>query len=322
MESKSVDRKGKKLPKINNYTITIVMIIALFGVGQCILAGFASMNNIANIVGFACVTAMVAVSQLFVMVVGNNGNDLSIGAIMSMSALLFADICRNEPARIPWALFCVLARGIVVECINYAGITLIGIAPMIMTMVMGTVVNGFNYFYTKGVVSGSVPKAVLMLGRRAAGPVQTIVFVAVVLLGVLAFGLRKLRPGRKMFMVGSNADAAALCGIHIQWVGFAAYLMSGVCAVLAGIMLLGLSGAAVLKMGDSYVMLSIAAAVIGGVQAGEGKVFGCFLGAVIIRTITNLLIAANLPDSLQILLNGIVLMAILSSFARRPRLQS
>ena len=52
------------------------------------------------------------------------------------------------------------------------------------------------------------------------------------------------------------------------------------------------------------------------------KVFGCFLGAVIIRTITNLLIAAKLPDSLQILLNGIARMVILSSFARKPRLQS
>ena len=68
-------------------------------------------------------------------------------------------------------------------------------------------------------------------------------------------------------------------------------------------------------------MMSIAAAVIGGVQSGEGKVAGCFLGAAIIQTLTNLLIAANLPDSLQILFNGIVLMLILSSFARKPRLQ-
>ena len=75
-------------------------------------------------------------------------------------------------------------------------------------------------------------------------------------------------------------------------------------------------------MGENYVMMSIAAAVIGGVQSGEGKVTGCFLGAVIIQTLKNLLIAANLPDSLQILFNGIVLMLILSSFARRPRLQS
>lgn len=101
-----------------------------------------------------------------------------------------------------------------------------------------------------------------------------------------------------------------------------AYLMSGVFASLAGVMLLGLSGAAILKMGEDYVMMSIAAAVIGGVQSGEGKVAGCFLGAMIIKTLSNLLIVANLQDSLQILFNGVVLMLILSSFSRKPRLQS
>ena len=75
-------------------------------------------------------------------------------------------------------------------------------------------------------------------------------------------------------------------------------------------------------MGDDYVMMSIAAAVIGGVQSGEGKVTGCFLGAVIIQTLSNLLLAANLPDSLQTMFNGIILMLILSSFARKPRLQN
>ena len=72
--------------RINNMHITILLLVVLFIAGQIILSGFASLNNIANIAGFACVIALVAVSQLFVMVVGNDGIDLSVGAIMSMSA--------------------------------------------------------------------------------------------------------------------------------------------------------------------------------------------------------------------------------------------
>ena len=307
--------------RINNMHITILLLVVLFIAGQIILSGFASLNNIANIAGFACVIALVAVSQLFVMVVGNDGIDLSVGAIMSMSALLFADICRNQASRIPFSLLCVLCAGLIVEAINFAGITLLKISPMIMTMIMGTVVNGFNYFYTRGIVSGSIPEQIMMIGRQAAGPFKTIVFIVILLLLLTGLGLRHLKLGKKMFLVGSNDNAAGLCGIRTERVRFAAYLFSGTFAVIAGIMLLGLSGAAILKMGESYVMMSIAAAVIGGVQSGEGKVAGCFLGAAIIQTLTNLLIAANLPDSLQILFNGIVLMLILSSFARKPRLQ-
>lgn len=319
MKEKSGNKKRDI--RINNMHITILLLIILFIAGQIILSGFASLNNIANITGFACVIALVAVSQLFVMVVGNDGIDLSVGAIMSMSALLFADICGNQVSRIPFALICVLLAGLLIEAVNFAGITLLKISPMIMTMIMGTVVNGFNYFYTRGIVSGSIPEQIMMIGRQAAGPFKSIVFIVIVLLLLTGLGLRYLKLGKKMFLVGSNANAAGLCGIRTERVRFAAYLFSGIFAVIAGIMLLGLSGAAILKMGESYVMMSIAAAVIGGVQSGEGRVAGCFLGAAIIQTLTNLLIAANLPDSLQILFNGIVLMMILSSFARKPRLQ-
>ncbi len=312
----------KRSVQINNTHITVVLIVALFIVGQIILSGFASMANISNIVGFACIIALVAVSQMFVMIVGNDGIDLSVGAIMSMSALMFAKVCDNQAGRIPIAFLCVAAMAIIVEIINFAGITLLNISPMIMTMIMGTVVNGFNYFYTRGIVSGSIPEPVMMIGRPLAGPFKTIVFIVLVLLLLTAAGVTYLKLGKKMFLVGSNDNAAALCGIRTERVRFASYLFSGVFAAVAGIMLLGLSGAAILKMGENYVMMSIAAAVIGGVQSGEGKVTGCFLGAVIIQTLKNLLIAANLPDSLQILFNGIVLMLILSSFARRPRLQS
>lgn len=320
MKSKNVDKKFNI--KIDNIHITILLIMVLFIIGEIILSGFASLNNISNIVGFACVIALVAVSQLFVMVVGNDGIDLSVGAIMSMSALIFADICQGEPARIPFALLCVMLMGLLVETINFVGITFLKISPMIMTMIMGIVVNGFNYFYTKGIVSGIIPQQIMKIGQRIAGPFKTIVFIVLIILVAAGLFLKYTKLGKRMVLVGSNDNAARLCGIHTEGVRFAAYLLSGVFSVLAGIMLLGLSGAAILKMGDNYVMMSIAAAVIGGVQSGEGKVVGCFLGAAIIQTLSNLLIAANLPDSMQTMFNGIVLMLILSSFARKPRLQS
>ena len=128
---------------------------------------------------------------------------------------------------------CVLCAGLIVEAINFAGITLLKISPMIMTMIMGTVVNGFNYFYTRGIVSGSIPEQIMMIGRQAAGPFKTIVFIVILLLLLTGLGLRHLKLGKKMFLVGSNDNAAGLCGIRTERVRFAAYLFSGTFAAVS-----------------------------------------------------------------------------------------
>jgi ribose/xylose/arabinose/galactoside ABC-type transport system permease subunit len=186
---------------------------------------------------------------------------------------------------------------------------------------MGTVVNGFNYFYTKGIVSGDIPEILLSMGKQIAGPLKTIFFAVLILFFLVYLLQRKRTIGKLVYLIGSNANAAVLCGAKAKMVCAYSFMMSSVLAVFGGVVLLGMSGAAVLKMGEDFVMMSVAAAVIGGIKAGEGKIFGCYLGAVIIQLTSSLLIAANLPDSIRIFLQGIVLLAILSTFASKPRLQ-
>lgn len=301
--------------------VPCLVIVFLFIIGEVILQGFASMKNIANIMASASLIASVALCQMFVMVVGD-GIDLSVGAVMSMAALMFAKTCNNTTAMIVPSLLLVLSLGGVVGLINYAGITFLNIPPMIITMIMGIVVNGFNYFYTKGIVSGAIPYIVRVMGKQVVGPLKTIMFVVVVLFILIYLFMRKTRTGRSIYLVGSNKNAADNCGLKSNVIILVAYVLSGVLAAFTGVLLLGMNGAAVLKMGDDYVMMSVAAAVIGGVKAGEGKILGCYLGGVIIQLITNVLIAANLSDALRIFIQGLVLLAILSTFARRPRLQS
>lgn len=300
--------------------IPCLVIVLLFIIGEIILSGFASLKNIANIMASASLIAGVALCQMLVMVVGD-GIDLSVGAVMSMAALMFAKVCNNYNLLIVPALLLVLAIGALVGVINYSGIMFLKIPPMIITMIMGIVMNGFNYFYTKGIVSGDIPFVVRVMGRQVVGPLKTIMFVVVVMFAAIYLLMRRTRLGRSIYLVGSNKYAADNCGLKSKRVIFFAYVASGVIAAFTGVLLLGMNGAAVLKMGDDYVMMSVAAAVIGGVKAGEGKILGCYLGGVIIQLITNVLIAANLPDNLRIFIQGLVLLAILSTFARKPRLQ-
>lgn len=301
-------------------TIPCIVIVLLFVIGEIILRGFASLNNIANIMASASLIAGVALCQMLVMVAGD-GIDLSVGAVMSMSALMFAKVCNNNDALIFPALLLVLLVGAMVGIINFGGIMFLNIPPMIITMIMGIVVNGFNYYYTKGIVSGEIPLVVRVMGKQAVGPMKTIMFVVVAMFALIYLFMRKTRLGRSIYLVGSNKNAADNCGIKSKTVVLVAYVASGIIAAFTGVLLLGMNGAAVLKMGDDYVMMSVAAAVIGGVKAGEGKILSCYLGGVIIQLITNVLIAANLPDNLRIFIQGIVLLVILSTFARRPRLQ-
>lgn len=305
----------------NNAFIPSVIIALLFAVGQIAVSGFASLNNIANVMTVACIIATVTISQMFVMIIGKDDIDLSVGAVMSMSALTLAKLCGPDPANLPWSLLAVVLMGALVGLINFCGISFLKIPSMIMTMIMGTVLNGFNYFYTKGIVSGDIPDILLQLGRQVYGPFKTIFFVGVVIFIAVYLFLKKMKTGKLMFLVGSNRNAAALCGAKTERITLLAYMISGIMAALAGVLLLGYSGAAVLKMGDDFVMMSITAAVIGGIKAGEGKVIGCYLGAIIIQLLTNVLIAANLSDSIRIFIQGVVLLAILCTFARRPKIQ-
>lgn len=310
-------------PAVKRYAFPLLVIAAMFVIGQLVTGGFATASNINNIITISCLLAVATFGQSFVLIAGGGGIDLSVGSTMSMSALMAATVCNGDPSRIPLAILVVVLIACVIGCINAAGVMCIGIPSLIMTFIMSSVVDGFTLAYTLGQPTGVIPEILLSLGQPAFWGIRWILIITVVIAIIAECFLRFANTGKALFLVGSNRGAAALCGISVTRTVFFAYMLCGVCGALGGVLQLGYNGSSILKMANAYTMLSVPAAVIGGVNlaGGEGNMFSCFLGAIIFTLLSNLLIAAGLPNGVRILVQGAALLLILYIYTRDAKLR-
>lgn len=307
------------------YLPAILGIIALLILGQTVTSGFLSMNNISSILMTAAILTMASVGQAAVVISGDSGLDMSVGAVMSMTALFGPMIVLGSgTVSVLVMIPAVLIMGGCVGLLNGLGVQVIKIVPLVMTLIMSNVVNGFSIMITNGQPSVSVSKELQSISSVFVGPIRYLTAIVILLLILLeVFFLRNSRYGRSLFLVGDNYHAAKLCGINSRKVVILAYVFSGAVAGLAGLMLVGYAGTAQMNMASSYTMLSVAAVVIGGTKltGGKGTFIGGALGAMVLILITNILQALNMAAGLRSLIQGLILIAILMTNSRAPRLR-
>lgn len=120
--------------------------------------------------------------------------------------------------------------------------------------------------------------------------------------------------------MGSNSTAAKMCGLHTTLLAVSVYMISGAMACLAGLILVGYVGSAQMGMGDTYTMLSIAAAVIGGakVTGGKGTLLGAVIGSVVLMLLSTVLTSMGMPEGARQFSQGIILLAVLIANCRLP----
>lgn len=315
-----------RLKKLNNpYLPAIVGVIALLILGQTLSSGFLSMNNISSILMTTSILAMASVGQAAVIISGDSGLDMSVGAIMSMTAL-FGPMIKvgSGVTSLIFMVPAVLIMGGIVGFLNGVGVQVIKIVPLVMTLIMSNVVNGFSIMITKGQPSVSVSKELQAISSTLVGPIRWLTAIVLVLLVLLEiFFLRKSRYGKSLFLAGNNRKAAELCGINSRKVILLAYVFGGAMAGLAGLLLVGYAGTAQMNMASSYTMLSVAAVVIGGTKltGGKGTFIGGALGALVLILITNILQALNMAAGLRSLIQGVILILILMANSRAPKLR-
>ena len=316
----------KTLKKLNNpYLPAIIGTVALLILGQCLSKGFLSMNNISSILMTTSILTLASIGQAAVIISGDSGLDMSVGAIMSMTALFGPMInVGSGVASFILMIPAVMLMGAVVGAINGTGVQMLKVVPLVMTLIMSNVVDGFSIMDTKGQPSVMVGKELQGISKTLVGPLRilpTVVLIVLILLEVLF--LRRSRYGRSLFLAGNNRNAANLCGINSKKIIILAYVFGGAMAGFAGLMLVGYAGTAQMNMASSYTMLSVAAVVIGGTKltGGKGTFIGGALGALVLVLITNILQALNMAAGLRSLIQGIILIVILMMNSRAPKLR-
>ena len=270
--------------------------------------------------------AILAGCQVITMLTG--GIDLSVGSVASMSGFLVASLVSDYGLwpSVAAALLIATTAGL----ITGLGVGVFRVHPLIMSLGMGLVVFGFvNAWQLIRVQSGGgvpaefrwIGSANLALGSGDAGilpPIPASLLLFVPLAAIILFALRRTGYGRLLYAIGDNPIAVRLSGARSWQVLLVLYAISAFMAAIAGFLLSGGVNVASVTLADSYVLPSVAAAVIGGtsIMGGRGGYSGAIVGALILTVITALLSALGFPEAVRQVLFGAIIVAVAAAYTR------
>jgi ribose transport system permease protein len=263
--------------------------------------------------------ALVAMAQTLPVLTA--GLDLSVGMVFVLANCLASTLVHGTPFETAVGVVAVLLTGLLCGLLNGVIIVYGRLQPIITTLATGAVYYGVALIL-RPVPGGDVNSALAdaLTGQLPGGiPASLIVILAVVVFIWLPY--RRSVLGRAAYAVGSSETAAFMSGVPIDKAKILAYMLSGLLAAIAGLMLtfITYSGEASSAIGGTYTLNSIAAVVIGGTSlfGGSGSAVGSIFGAFVLRTIGDLLFVFDLEPFWQPLVQGIILLAAVSLGAFR-----
>jgi rhamnose transport system permease protein len=234
------------------------------------------------------ILAVLAVGQTVVVITRNV--DLSIGSVLGLSAFAVGSLFLAKPGA-PIAVAIVVGIGLGAACgaLNGALIAAARVPALVVTLGTLYIFRGLDYTWASGkqINASNMPPAFLRMGSDTLLGVPVLTLFAVVVLLIAGFYLRSYRSGRELYAIGSDPDAARLAGIPVGRRVFAAFVVSGALAGLAGALYAARFGTLDANAGQGYELNVVAAVVVGGVAifGGSGSVYGAALGAALLTTI-------------------------------------
>lgn len=303
--------------RMGSNAILVVILAGLFVFASYTSENFLKTENLLNLLRIVSLTGIMAIGVTFVILVGEI--DLSVGAILSLSAVMGGKL-------LDWGIGPVLlvtcGTGLLAGLINGIGVIKGKVPSLIMTL--GTMVA---YAGLANIISGG--KAVypyklpsyLWLGKGSLLGVPFPIFVFALVALISIFVLNRTRIGRWIFYSGANRTASRFSGGRTDWFIILTFLVSGLCASLAGPMISGQINRIWPTQGSGYEMAAISIAVLGGTSltGGRGSVLGTVLAALIFGGLMNLLNLTGVGTYLQDVVKGGLLIVVVGLMYWRQR---
>lgn len=295
-----------KAREINSF----LFLVALFAIVSLINPDFASSENISACFNSSVVYILIAIGMAFVILVGEI--DVSVGSTLGFVATVVGTMLRDGAN---WGVaFAVgILIGAVVGLINGWGVAVMGIPSLIFTLGVNGVLRGAMYVYSNGAWVENLPKSFKNFSSVTMfGDFTVYFFCCLLLVVVIHLLLTRTRRGRYFTAVGDNAGGAALVGISAVKTKVLAYVICGVMAAIAGIIFCSRIGFVTSISGNGYEMKAVAACVLGGISlsGGVGSVIGAAIGAVIMSSISYLLVFMGFSSNYDNAITGVILITI------------
>lgn len=310
--------------KLNPTLVALLLAVALFLIGGLIRPGFVNVNQAINIVRLAAFLGIISAGQTLVILSGGEGIDLSIGAIVTLAAILAFRINDGQNELVPLALAVALAAGAFIGLLNGLGVAFLKIPPLVMTLGMAGVVQGLILAITQGQMIGSTAP---IMGRYISSPLlfglPGVVFIWIILAILIWLMLERSTYGKQLYAIGVNRVTSRLSGVNVTAVVLITYSLSGLLAAFGGFMLLGFTQTVFMNLGGPLLFPSVAAVVIGGtaLSGGKGSYWGTMAGALVLTLITSLLTAMQLSEAFRQVTLGVILLVLISVYGRQRGLR-
>ena len=303
----------------------LVLVIALFALDADVRPYFLSWRNFVLI---GSQTAVIAVGALgMTMVIVSGGIDLSVGSAVALSSVVCATALLHGASG-PFAVALAMSTGTTVGLANGIAIGYLRMVPFIVTLGMMGIARGSAKWLagnqTVNPNENGVVALMSTLAHDGAGALVVPAGVWIVLLLAVAIGVVMTRTvlGRYIYAIGSNEDAARLCGIRVELTKLWIYALAGVLFGFAGVLQF-----ARLTQGDPTVAVGleldvIAAVVLGGasLSGGTGSVLGAMIGALIMAVLRNASNQMGWPNYVQeIIIGAVIVLAVALDRLRHRR---
>lgn len=302
--------------------VALILIAALLWLGDTLSPGFASGQQILRLLIVAALLGIVAAGQNLVILGGREGIDLSVGGVVSLSAIIAGNLMAGENGGIPLAILACIVTGAFFGLLNGIGVTLLRIPPLVMTLGMLGVLQGLLVVVRQGIPSGrAAPALADFVSRTFLFGLPGILWLWLVIGLVMAFLLNRTVFGHRVYAIGSNEQAAFMAGVPVRAIRIALFVLSGAFAAIAGICLLGYSGSSFANVGEQYMLASIIAVVFGGtpLSGGKGGYTGTMAGAFLLVILQSILTTVNIDESGRQMVFGATLLVLMLFYGRgRP----
>jgi ribose transport system permease protein len=293
--------------------LAVMLVITQFVDGNT-LTSFGYFNSLIVLSSFLIILAL---GQGTVILTG--GLDLSIPWTIGLVGIIVAGIVRGADSLALWAVPVGLMLGSMIGALNGFGIVVFGMPPIVVTLAMNGILQGIALVYSNGTPDGFASPSLrwLMTGHLLGTTPVVWIVIGFVIAAVLL--LNSTVFGRRIYAVGNSSLVARLSGVNVGATLIAAYSLSGLCAAMVGILLVGFSGQASLGMGDEYLLPSIAVVVVGGtlITGGRGHYLGMVGGVLLLTTLSTLLAGSTLPHAVRDIILGFVVVAAVLALRER-----
>ncbi len=286
----------------------LLLVILIFIVVMSILSPvFLSVANFRNLFIQSTILAVLALGQTFVIM--TRGIDLSIGGVMALSSAVAMGLALYSGLPGPLAIIVALGIGGLVGLVNGFSVTVLGITPLIVTLATLSITRGATFAYTNGSNVTPVPDIMVAFGRGQIFGLPYSVVLLILLAILFQFILSRTVFGRSVYATGGNEVASRLAGIPTSRIIMITYVICGLTAAIAGLILTGRLESAGPRAGVGIELTVIAACVIGGTSlfGGTGSIIGTLLGVVLISLVSNAINLLGVPPAYDDLVKGFVI---------------